>query len=205
MDGDTIVVSDSGGTQEHLRVVGIDTPERGSCGYSEASDALATKVLNREVELTAGAVDDRDSYGRILRYVDINGRDAGLAMIEGGFAVARYDSRDGYGRHPREDGYVAADAAAPDICAAAGEQPRMATAPGQTPAIPTGSDGAWNNCTDARAAGAAPVYRNVQGYGSHLDGDGGRSRLRVGRCLPAPAASPSVRQLRSCLPRDRWG
>ena len=32
-----------------------------------------------------------------------------------GWAIARYDSRDGYGAHPREAEYIAADAAAPDL------------------------------------------------------------------------------------------
>ena len=34
-------------------------------------------------------------------------------MINQGWAIARYDSRDGYGRHAREASYVAADAVSP--------------------------------------------------------------------------------------------
>ncbi|MFN2258308.1 MAG: excalibur calcium-binding domain-containing protein [Parasphingopyxis sp.] len=33
------------------------------------------------------------------------------------------------------------------------------------------SNGAFVNCTAARNAGAAPVYRGDRGYGSHLDRD----------------------------------
>jgi len=33
------------------------------------------------------------------------------------------------------------------------------------------SSGAYANCTEARAAGAAPVRRGDPGYGSHLDRD----------------------------------
>lgn len=33
-------------------------------------------------------------------------------------------------------------------------------------------DGAFRNCTEARAAGAAPVHRGEPGYGAHLDRDG---------------------------------
>jgi hypothetical protein len=36
-----------------------------------------------------------------------------LAMIESGRAIARYDGRDGYGEHPRQAAYVAADEASP--------------------------------------------------------------------------------------------
>lgn len=32
--------------------------------------------------------------------------------------------------------------------------------------------GAFRNCAEARAAGAAPVYRGQPGYGPHLDRDG---------------------------------
>ena len=32
--------------------------------------------------------------------------------------------------------------------------------------------GAYRNCREARAAGAAPLYRGQPGYGSHLDRDG---------------------------------
>lgn len=31
--------------------------------------------------------------------------------------------------------------------------------------------GAFRNCTEARAAGAAPVHRGDEGYGTHLDRD----------------------------------
>ena len=33
------------------------------------------------------------------------------------------------------------------------------------------ASGAFRNCTEARAAGAAPVYRGQPGYGPHLDRD----------------------------------
>ena len=44
-----------------------------------------------------------------------------------------------------------------------------------TPAVASGGaapSGAFENCTAARAAGAAPVRRGDPGYGSHLDRDG---------------------------------
>lgn len=36
----------------------------------------------------------------------------------------------------------------------------------------SGSSGAYANCTEARAVGAAPVRRGEPGYGPHLDRDG---------------------------------
>lgn len=111
VDGDTIDVAGVG----RIRVIGIDTPERGACGYESATLAMAALVNGREVTVVPGAVDDADRYGRLLRYVDVGTIDAGLSLIEDGWAIARYDSRDGYGRHPREQEYVAADLAAPDL------------------------------------------------------------------------------------------
>lgn len=41
-----------------------------------------------------------------------------------------------------------------------------------TPARSSGSPAVYANCTEARAAGAAPVRRGEPGYGPHLDRDG---------------------------------
>lgn len=106
IDGDTIEVDGVG----RVRLVGVDTPEMGDCGYDAARDQLAALVLGESVELVPGGVDDRDRYDRLLRYVDVDGVDAGLLLIEEGLAVSRYDSRDGYGEHRRERAYVEADA-----------------------------------------------------------------------------------------------
>lgn len=38
-------------------------------------------------------------------------------------------------------------------------------------ASPTSASGAYRNCSEARAAGAAPVRRGDPGYGPHLDRD----------------------------------
>ncbi len=113
VDGDTVRLRNG----ETVRLAGIDTPERGECGADQATRALQRLVLGREVRL--GETDeDRDQYGRLLRYLDVDGVDAGLSQIRAGLAVARYDSRDGYGFHPRERQYVAADETSPPVCPA---------------------------------------------------------------------------------------
>ncbi len=41
-----------------------------------------------------------------------------------------------------------------------------------TRATPDGGPVYYSNCSEARAAGAAPLYRGQPGYGSHLDREG---------------------------------
>ncbi len=44
-------------------------------------------------------------------------------------------------------------------------------APARAAGFTRGSGGAFRNCSEARAAGAAPVRRGEPGYGPHLDRD----------------------------------
>jgi endonuclease YncB( thermonuclease family) len=119
VDGDTVDVAPSDGSPTlTVRLIGIDAPERGECEADAATSTLASMVDGHVVSLTPGADgEDTDRYGRLLRYVDVAGADAGLQLLADGVAVARYDSRDGYGAHAREAAYVAADEASPDyVC-----------------------------------------------------------------------------------------
>ncbi|WP_396642915.1 thermonuclease family protein [Microbacterium sp.] len=109
IDGDTIETS--AGT---VRIIGIDTPERGECGYDEASAALGRLVSVGDplVLSLPAAQNDRDDYGRLLRSVaTADGTDLGRVQIDAGNAVARYDSSDGYPAHPLEVEYRAAQTA----------------------------------------------------------------------------------------------
>lgn len=128
IDGDTIETS--GGT---VRIIGIDAPERGECGYEEAGAVVSSLLRAGDpivLELPEGQ-NAEDKYGRILRYVDtVQGVDVASVLLAAGLAVARYDSADGYPAHPRESDYRAAQLAtvAEDgsvtttACAAAAEQ-----------------------------------------------------------------------------------
>jgi micrococcal nuclease len=107
IDGDTVVT-----TRGTVRLIGIDTPERGECGYAKATrHAQAIAGPGSRIRLVnPGSVMNRDRYGRSLRYVQTpGGRDVGLAQIKDG-ARARYDGRDGYQRHPKQTAYRTADA-----------------------------------------------------------------------------------------------
>ena len=113
-DGDSMEVTRDGDVED-VRVIGIDTPERGECGAEEAREAAQVTLLDQQVALVPGAETDRDTYGRLLRYVQIGDEDYGREMIEYGFAIARYDSRTGQ-PHPREDDYRELDAQVDHLC-----------------------------------------------------------------------------------------
>ena len=119
VDGDTVEVSRDG-VVERVRLLGIDTPERGECGFAEATALVGDLVAGREVTLVEGNRDDRDRYDRLLRFVEVTVDgvvvDVGLRQLEAGLAAEVYDSRTGYPRHDREEAYIAADEAAPDVC-----------------------------------------------------------------------------------------
>lgn len=102
VDGDTLDVSNG----ETVRLIGIDAPEAGTVEGDRATARLTELTLGKKVRLSR-AEQDKDRYGRELRYVEVNGEDVGLELLEEGLAVARYDSRDGYPRHPREEAYRA--------------------------------------------------------------------------------------------------
>jgi micrococcal nuclease len=89
-------------------MLGYDTPERGECGYVEATNALRSLLASGTVtELSDG--DDQDRYDRYLRHIYVNGVPVGLTLIQQGWANARYDSLDGDDRHIRQDEYRSAD------------------------------------------------------------------------------------------------
>lgn len=109
VDGDTVTTS--AGT---VRLIGIDTPEFGECGHEAASRTLRGLVaVGDAITLRhPPGENDADRYGRLLRYVETAASvDLGLAQLQAGNAVARYDSTDGYPAHPREAAYHAAQVA----------------------------------------------------------------------------------------------
>lgn len=94
VDGDTLVVR-IGGREETVRLIGIDTPEvsPSECGNRAATQALTDLADGRRVELvTDSSQDKRDRYGRLLRYVEVGGKDAGEEVLRRGWArVYVYD------------------------------------------------------------------------------------------------------------------
>lgn len=97
VDGDTFDVEFTDGAVERIRPPQIDAPEIGECGYEEANIELEDLILGAVVRLvptTDGP--DRDSHGRLLRVVELDGTDVGELLVRAGLArwVPRYAHED---------------------------------------------------------------------------------------------------------------
>ena len=70
VDGDTVDVTLEGCPLEYVRVrlLAIDTPERGQCYYAEATAATRAMVDGARVGLERD-VSEWDSFGRLLRHI----------------------------------------------------------------------------------------------------------------------------------------
>ena len=80
IDGDTVVSGNNS-----IRLLGINSPERGEKYYDEAKEFLERDVLNKTVRLEFGK-EKYDRYERILAYMHINGKNINLKLVESGFA-----------------------------------------------------------------------------------------------------------------------
>ena len=92
VDGDTIDVSIAG-TTYRVRYIGIDTPETVDprrpvgCYGHEASERNRQLVDGKTVELEKD-VSETDDFGRLLRYVWVDGEMANAVLVREGYAVA---------------------------------------------------------------------------------------------------------------------
>ena len=76
IDGDTFKTS----SNENIRLIGIDTPEKDNCGTDEVTRALKKLLSNGLIVFYDGATSDRVKYDRTLRYSEVDGVDAGLQL-----------------------------------------------------------------------------------------------------------------------------
>lgn len=84
VDGDTITLE----TGERVRYIGVDTPETygtPECFGAEAKERNRTLVEGRTVRLVAD-VEDRDKYGRLLRYVWVGDSFVNDVLVRDGYA-----------------------------------------------------------------------------------------------------------------------
>ena len=186
VDGDTLDVRLTSGKTERVRLIGIDTPERGVCFTSQATARARQLAMSQPVVLRGDATQDtRDRYGRLLAYVWIpGGKDLGYALIAGGHAKV-YVYRDAFARLAA---YRNAEAAAKrttagqwKVCPATPPvaAPIPTPTPAPTPTPPSGCHASYSpclpivgdlDCADIRAMGVAPV-RVLGSDPYRLDGD----------------------------------
>lgn len=103
-DGDTLRVFTPQGESVQVRVLGIDAPEMQAprppedlgrtdapspgpeCGAVDAREAARAVLLGKSVELEEDpAQPGQDRYGRLLRYVTVDGQDLAHMLLYGGF------------------------------------------------------------------------------------------------------------------------
>lgn len=103
IDGDTIIIE--GG--KNVRLLGIDADEHDELCYEIARERLKELILNKPVQLTR-ELRDGDVYGRLLRYIFLDGQNIDLELIKEGLVVARASYEGGmYDKQFAEAEYLA--------------------------------------------------------------------------------------------------
>lgn len=83
IDGDTVILQETGGFQTRIRLAGIDAPETKMSYGVEAQSFLARLVINKEVVVIARK---QDRYGRTVATVFLDTDDVNLSMLKAGMA-----------------------------------------------------------------------------------------------------------------------
>lgn len=194
VDGDSLNI---GGAR--FRLFGIDAVEsRQTCNREEkqwqcgeeAASALRNLVDGKAVNCNQR---DRDPYRRVVATCTVNGRDIAEQMVSMGYAIALPNFSAAYipaerAAKAKQVGIWASQFQLPsefragDPFVAMEDQALLAERQRQEraadrqesyqPQRAASSSFSYRNCKEARAAGAAPIYRGQPGYGSHMDGDG---------------------------------
>lgn len=81
LDGDSFIIENG----DEVRLIGVDAPELSQPFALESKDVLESLILGKEVGLEKDET-DRDRYGRLLRYVYVDGVFVNLEMVRLGYA-----------------------------------------------------------------------------------------------------------------------
>ena len=91
VDGDTIIANG-----ESIRLLGINSPEKGEKYSEEATQYLSNLIFNKTVEIEFGP-EQRDKYGRILAYIYVDGFLVNSQIVREGYANIYFPSgKDNY-------------------------------------------------------------------------------------------------------------
>ena len=83
IDGDTFITNKG----DKVRMIGIDAPELPSLDGIKSKMYLYDLIKGKTITLQKDNYShNRDKYGRLLRYVYLNGQDVNLLMLKKGYA-----------------------------------------------------------------------------------------------------------------------
>lgn len=109
IDGDTVAVLFHG-QEERVRLLRINTPERGHPGYASATAHLRTLTANPTLELEfENKIPERDRFGRILGYLWAEGKNLNIEQVRAGYS--RFWAKYGAGRYAEDFRKVEAESA----------------------------------------------------------------------------------------------
>ena len=99
VDGDTVDVL-CGQVGARVRLLNIDTPERGRVGFGAATEALRRMVAGKALYLVFEQPrrPARGTYGRLLAYLYVDGVNLNLEMVRAGWTP--FYTKYGAGRFP---------------------------------------------------------------------------------------------------------
>ena len=86
VDGDTIYLSNG----EKVRLVGVNTPEKGVSGYLASKRFVEKLCLNKEVGINVDDRKYRDKYGRTLAVVIVDGKNLNEMLLKEHLAEVMY-------------------------------------------------------------------------------------------------------------------
>jgi micrococcal nuclease len=175
VDGDTIDVRRAGRSMR-VRLLEVDTPERGKCWFSSATKRTSSLLPVGKAVYLLRDKDPKDQYGRWLYYAfNAKGVHVNRSLVRYGYGKAvLYKPNDRYISVMRAD-QVKAKKERLRIWSGRCDKPG-GTTPTPTPTKttkPSGTDPRYRTCGDANAAGYGPYRRGVDAeYSWYQDRDG---------------------------------
>ncbi|GAB2532124.1 thermonuclease family protein [Gracilibacillus alcaliphilus] len=182
VDGDTLRITYNG-KEETLRLLLVDTPETKHPSMPvqpfgpEASEYAVEMLAGKEIGLEFDGP-ERDKYDRLLAYIWVDGENFNQLLLENGLARYAYVYDPPYiHEEEMEQAEQAAREAGIGIWSLDGyvtdrgfdhekvEEVQNDISPAKNAEV------YYKNCSEAREAGATPLYEGDPGYGVHMDGD----------------------------------
>jgi endonuclease YncB( thermonuclease family) len=184
VDGDTVLMR-LDGTEEQIRLLGLNTPEAGECHAAAATRAIERLLRGAELRVDPAAGDERDRFGRLLAYLYAGGTLVNLAMVRQGHGLALT------GDHRRADEFgSAADRAwrdrlgmwSPTAC---GGSPPADVVVADIEADPPGDDADAPNAEFVVISSVGSADVDLSGWILRDESSSNRFRFGAGTSLPA--------------------